>query len=104
MAAICFLVVGLITMFSEWEHNKTYNYDSFGYHNYLPSAIIYNDLGYYNHMDSIVSKYRPTGNKLIRYGLHPCENSDKLCNVTPRQSTSFFIHGHVLLLAHENKT
>jgi hypothetical protein len=83
MAAICFLVVGLITMFSEWEHNKTYNYDSFGYHNYLPSAIIYNDLGYYNHMDSIVSKYRPTGNKLIRYGLHPCENSDKLCNKYP---------------------
>jgi hypothetical protein len=85
ISVILFFIVSLCVVFNfaKWKKNKVFQFDVYGYHNYLPALLIYNDITQYNYLDSIEKKYRPTHDDFYKYGLYEVEKTKNLCNQYP---------------------
>lgn len=85
LAVFIFILAALLVDFSahKWKKNEVFNYDVYGYHNYLPAIFIYHDITEYKFLDSIEVKYRPTGDKFYKYGLTEAPKTHYLCNQYP---------------------
>ncbi|MBL7767221.1 MAG: hypothetical protein JNJ58_14070 [Chitinophagaceae bacterium] len=71
-AILIFLLVTLSVAFNlhKWKKNEVLRWDVFGYHNYLPALLIYQDFRHMAFIDSIDAKYKPTGDSQPKYGLY----------------------------------
>ncbi len=80
IAIITALLVSLLVINNRrnWDHGIP-SFDAFGYYNYLPATIIYNDVVTYGFFPPLYEKYRFGGSEPGRpYGNHKLDNGNQI--------------------------
>ncbi len=100
LAILLFFVIALKVDFDQhkWKQNRVFQYDTFGYHNYLPAFFLYKDISQYKFMDTIFHRYKPAGDAYPMYGLFKIEKTGKFCNQYPMGVSVFQMP--LFLIAH----